>query len=68
MVEIEFSGNSRYKDGEEYTKYLLREISGAKDPTILVAQVKNLATLGTISEAVAKVLTTYLTTPQEGTR
>lgn len=65
MVEFEFSGNSRYKNGEEYTKYLLREISDTKDPAILVAQVKNLATLGTISEDVAKVLTIYLMTPQK---
>lgn len=65
MVEFEFSGNSRYKNGEEYTKYLLREISDAKDPAILIAQVKNLATLGTISEDVAKILTIYLMTPQK---
>lgn len=67
MIELEFSGNSRYKNGEEYTKYLLREISDAKDPAILMAQVKNLAVLGTISEAVANVLTTYLMTPQKDT-
>ena len=63
MVELDFSGDSRYKEGAEYTKYLLREISDEKDPETMVDQIKILAKLGTISEDVAKALTIYLTSP-----
>ncbi len=65
MVEINFSGESRYDLGAEYTKYLLREISTTKSPDLVIIQVKNLAAIGTISESVARVLTNFLQHPQE---
>ena len=59
MERLDFSGNSRYAVGNEYTRHLLLAISTAQNIESVVAKIKNDYSLGIISETATKILLTF---------